>query len=183
VRHPADAVRRRIGLATEDRKSQGLVLGMVVRENTTLANLNAVSKLGFINRGQETEATDLYVRDLDIRTPSIEQTVRNLSGGNQQKVVLAKWLFTDAKLLILDEPTRGIDVGAKTEIYELMNRLAERGVAILMISSEMEEVLGMSDRIYVMREGRLMGELARAEATPEKVMRLATGNVLAEAAA
>ncbi|MBI5832569.1 MAG: sugar ABC transporter ATP-binding protein [Armatimonadetes bacterium] len=183
VRHPADAVKKRIGLATEDRKNQGLVLGMVVRENTTLANLEEVSSLGFIRRAKEVTVADGYVKDLDIRTPSIEQTVRNLSGGNQQKVVLAKWLFTDARILIFDEPTRGIDVGAKTEIYELMNKLAEHGVAILMISSEMEEVLGMSDRILVMREGRLMGELNRADATPEKVMRLATGSVQVETAA
>ena len=181
VRHPADAVRHRIALATEDRKHQGLVLGMVVRENTTLANLGEVSASGFIRRGKEIAATEGLVRDLDVRTPSIEQTVRNLSGGNQQKVVLAKWLFTDAKLLLFDEPTRGIDVGAKHEIYELMNALAAKGVAILMISSELEEILGMSDRVLVMHEGRLMGELSRAEATPEQVMRLATGHAAAAA--
>ncbi len=175
LRHPADAVRAGIGLVTEDRKAQGLVLGMVVRENTTLANLGAVSRAGFIQGAKEATAADRFVRDLDIRTPSIEQTTRNLSGGNQQKVVLAKWLFTDAKVLIFDEPTRGIDVGAKTEIYELMNQLAERGAAILMISSELDEILGMSDRILVMHEGRLAGELSRAEATAERVMRLATG--------
>lgn len=175
IRHPRDAVRAGIGLVTEDRKSQGLVLDMVIRENTTLANLDAVSSAGVIRRGAEVAAADEYVRSLDIRTPSIEQAARNLSGGNQQKVVLAKWLFTAAKILIFDEPTRGIDVGAKHEIYELMNRLAERGVAILMISSELEEILGMSDRVLVMHEGRLAGELSREEARPERVMMLATG--------
>jgi len=115
------------------------------------------------------------VRDLMIRTPSIEQAVKNLSGGNQQKVVLAKWLFTRSKVLIFDEPTRGIDVGAKAEIYQLMNRLAEEGVAILMISSELPEVLGMSDRILVMHQGRIAGELSREEATQERIMHLATG--------
>ncbi|MBI2300655.1 MAG: sugar ABC transporter ATP-binding protein, partial [Armatimonadetes bacterium] len=178
VRHPADAVRAGIGLVTEDRKSQGLVLEMVVRENTTLANLSAVSRGGIIQRSAETAASTRFVGDLDIRTPSIEQTVRLLSGGNQQKVVLAKWLFAAAKVLIFDEPTRGIDVGAKTEIYELMNQLAARGAALLMISSELEEVLGMSDRVLVMHEGRLAGELSREQATAEAVMRLATGHEL-----
>lgn len=176
LRHPADAVRAGLGLVTEDRKAQGLVLEMVVRENTTLANLQRVSRLGVIDRGAEVAAADEYVRDLDIRTPSIEQAVRLLSGGNQQKVVLAKWLFTAAKVLVFDEPTRGIDVGAKAEIYELINRLAEQGVAILMISSELDEVLGMSERVLVMHSGRIAGELSRADATPEAVMRLATGH-------
>ncbi|MCC7491047.1 MAG: sugar ABC transporter ATP-binding protein [Fimbriimonadaceae bacterium] len=174
-RHPTDAVRAGVGLVTEDRKAQGLVLQMAVRENNTLANLGAVSRGGFIQFAQERRVAESFVASLDIRTPSVEQTVRNLSGGNQQKVVLAKWLFTDAQVLIFDEPTRGIDVGAKAEIYELMNDLAARGVAILMISSELEEVLGMADRVLVMHEGRIAGELPRAAATPEAVMHLATG--------
>ena len=181
LRQPVDAVKAGVGLVTEDRKAQGLVLGLAVRENTTLANLAAVSTAGFIQRAKEVVATDGLVQSLDIRTPSIEQAVRNLSGGNQQKVVLAKWLFTEAKVLLFDEPTRGIDVGAKAEIYELMNKLAATGVAILMISSELEEVLGLSDRVLVMHEGRLAGELSRAEATPERVMRLATGQAEAVA--
>ncbi|MDW8206972.1 MAG: sugar ABC transporter ATP-binding protein [Chloroherpetonaceae bacterium] len=175
IRSPQDAIRHGIGLVTEDRKQQGLVLGMAVRENTTLANLGALSSLGFIRRNAERQVAEQYRKSLAIKTPSIEQTVQNLSGGNQQKVVLAKWLFTGSKILIFDEPTRGIDVGAKSEIYRLMNDLAAQGVAILMISSELPEILGMSDRILVMHEGRIAGELSRAEATQEKIMHLATG--------
>jgi len=134
-----------------------------------------VSRLGFINRRQEAVATRRFVDSLSIRTPSIEQTVRNLSGGTQQKVVLAKWLFTHSDILIFDEPTRGIDVGSKVEIYELMNELVERGSAVIMISSELPEILGMSDRILVMHEGRIAGILSREEATPEQIMHLATG--------
>jgi len=175
IKSPQDAIKHGIGLVTEDRKQQGLVLGMVVRENTTLANLDFLSSLGFIKRGEERNVAEKYKTDLAIKTPTIEQTVHNLSGGNQQKVVLAKWLFTGSKILIFDEPTRGIDVGAKAEIYKLMNELAKNGVAIIMISSELPEVLGMSDRIIVMHEGRLTGELSRADATQEKIMHLATG--------
>ncbi|MCW3055160.1 MAG: ABC-type sugar transport system, ATPase component [Chthonomonadales bacterium] len=175
IKSPQDAIKHGIGLVTEDRKQQGLVLGMVVRENTTLANLDFLSSLGFIKRAEERNVAEKYKTDLAIKTPTIEQTVHNLSGGNQQKVVLAKWLFTGSKILIFDEPTRGIDVGAKAEIYKLMNELAKNGVAIIMISSELPEVLGMSDRIIVMHEGRLTGELSRADATQEKIMHLATG--------
>jgi len=175
IKSPQEAIRLGVGLVTEDRKAQGLVLGMVVRENVTLANLGALTRLNFIMAGRERAVARKYVDDLSIRTPSIEQTVQNLSGGNQQKVVLAKWLFTDSKLLIFDEPTRGIDVGAKTEIYQLMNDLAARGVGILMISSELPEVLGMSDRIIVMHEGRIVGDLRASEATQEGIMHLATG--------
>jgi ribose transport system ATP-binding protein len=175
IRSPQDAIKHGIGLVTEDRKQQGLVLGMAVRENNTLANLDVLSVLGFIKRGEENKVAEKYKHDLSIRTPSIEQIVQNLSGGNQQKVVLAKWLFTGSKVLIFDEPTRGIDVGAKSEIYKLMNELAAQGVAIIMISSELPEILGMSDRILVMHEGRITGELARSEATQERIMHLATG--------
>lgn len=175
INSPQDAIKVGIGLVTEDRKQQGLVLGMVVRENNTLANLGSLSMLGFIKAGQEKKVAEKYKADLAIKTPTIEQTVQNLSGGNQQKVVLAKWLFTGSKVLIFDEPTRGIDVGAKSEIYKLMNELAAQGVAMIMISSELPEVLGMSDRILVMHEGRIAGELSRAEATQEKIMHLATG--------
>ncbi len=175
IKSPQDAIKHGIGLVTEDRKQQGLVLGMAVRENNTLANLDILSSLGFIRRGEERQVAEKYKIDLAIKTPSIEQTVQNLSGGNQQKVVLAKWLFTGSKILIFDEPTRGIDVGAKSEIYKLMNELAKNGVAIIMISSELPEILGMSDLIVVMHEGRLTGELSRADATQEKIMHLATG--------
>ncbi len=175
IKSPQDAIKYGIGLVTEDRKQQGLVLGMAVRENTTLANLGALANLGFINGREERKVAEKYRSDLGVKTPHIEQAVQNLSGGNQQKVVLAKWLYTGSKILIFDEPTRGIDVGAKSEIYKLMNALAAQGVAIIMISSELPEVMGMSDRILVMHEGRITGELNRAEATQEKIMHLATG--------
>jgi ribose transport system ATP-binding protein len=175
IHSPQEAIKQGIGLVTEDRKQQGLVLGMAVRENNTLANLDALSTFSFIRRKEERQIAEKYRSDLGIKTPSIEQAVQNLSGGNQQKVVLAKWLFTGSKVLIFDEPTRGIDVGAKSEIYKLMNELAAQGVAILMISSELPEILGMSDRILVMHEGRIAGELSRAEATQEAIMHLATG--------
>lgn len=127
-----------------------------------------------MNRAAEKEAAERFVRQLNIRTPSVEQKVRNLSGGNQQKVVLAKWLFAQSKVLIFDEPTRGIDVGAKQEIYNLMNQLAAGGAGIIMVSSELPEVLGMSDRILVMEEGRVTAELVREQATQESIMRYAT---------
>ncbi|MBI5091389.1 MAG: sugar ABC transporter ATP-binding protein [Candidatus Hydrogenedentes bacterium] len=175
VKSPKDAIRQGIGLLTEDRKNQGLVLGMTVCENTTLANLKSLVRFVFVDHRRERTVTEQYVKELQIKTPSVEQTAQNLSGGNQQKVVLAKWLFTQSKVLIFDEPTRGIDVGAKVEIYKLMNDLMRRGVSILMISSELPEVLGMCDRVLVMHEGRLAGELSRAEATQEGILRLATG--------
>jgi ribose transport system ATP-binding protein len=175
IHSPQEAIRRGIGLVPEDRKTLGLILNMVVRENVTLANLDLLSSLGFINGRREREVAGEFARSLRIRTPTVEQEVRNLSGGNQQKVVLAKWLFTNSQVMIFDEPTRGIDIGSKVEIYELMNDLVARGVGILMISSELPELLGMSDRIVVMHEGRVTGELAREQATPERVMQLATG--------
>jgi ribose transport system ATP-binding protein len=175
IRSPADAIKLGVGLVTEDRKALGLVLGMAVRENISLANLGKLSRAGFVSRRGEKLVAARFVEELMIKTPSVEQAVQNLSGGNQQKVVLAKWLFTQSRVMIFDEPTRGIDVGAKTEIYQLMNRLAASGVAIIMISSELPEVLGMSDRILVMHEGALAGELSRDEATQERIMHLATG--------
>ena len=174
-RSPHDAIRAGVGFVTEDRKGQGLILPMSVRENMTLASLGLVSRMGRIDHGKERGTAREYIDKLRVRTPSDEQTIRNLSGGNQQKVVLAKWLLRNTKLLILDEPTRGIDVAAKVEIYQLMNDLAKQGLAILMISSELPEVLGMADRIVVIRQGRVAGELSRAEATQEKVGRLAVG--------
>ena len=174
-RSPYQATHAGIGFVTEDRKGQGLILPMSVRENTTLASLDLVSSAGKISFKQERDAASKYVTSLRTRTPSVEQRVGNLSGGNQQKVVLAKWLFRNTKLLILDEPTRGIDVGAKVEIYQLINELAAQGIAILMISSELPEVLGMADRILVINQGRVAGELNREEATQEKVGALAVG--------
>ncbi|MEO1460093.1 MAG: ATP-binding cassette domain-containing protein, partial [Pseudomonadota bacterium] len=160
------------GLAyvTEDRKELGLVLDDTILRNTTLANLAGVARRGVIDREQEREVAEGYRERLAIRTPGVFQRVVNLSGGNQQKVVLAKWLFTHPKVLILDEPTRGIDVGAKFEIYSIMNQLAEEGRGIVMISSEMPELLGISDRIYVMNEGSFAGDLPAAEASQERLM-------------
>jgi len=155
---------------------------MTVRENTSLANLKSLVRFLFVDRRRERAIAEQYVRELQIKTPSVEQVTQNLSGGNQQKVVLAKWLFTQSRVLIFDEPTRGIDVGAKVEIYKLMNDLARKGVSILMISSELPEVLGMCDRVLVMHEGRLAGELARKDATQERIMQLATGAALADVA-
>lgn len=174
INSPQDAIKLGISLATEDRKIQGLVLGMTVRENISIANLKSLSKVNFIDCNSEKEVAHKFVNQLKIKTPSIEQQTRNLSGGNQQKVVLAKWLFSKSKVVIFDEPTRGIDVGAKQEIYLLMNDLVESGVGIIMISSELPEVLGMSDRILIMQEGRLRAELKKSEATQEKIMHYAT---------
>jgi ribose transport system ATP-binding protein len=178
---PRSAIKAGVGFVTEDRKGQGLLLELSVRENTSLAALRSFSKLGFVDRDREQTAVKDYVKSLGVRTPSTEQRVKNLSGGNQQKVVLSRWLLTKSKLLILDEPTRGIDVGAKVEIYQLMNDLAAQGIGILMISSELPEVLGMADRIIVMREGRVAGELSRAEATQERIGELAVGVPIREA--
>ncbi|MBX3607001.1 MAG: ATP-binding cassette domain-containing protein [Piscinibacter sp.] len=165
------AVDQGIAYVTEDRKSLGLVLNDSIVHNTSLANLPGVSRRGVIDEGREYAVADEYRGKLATRCAGVHQSVVNLSGGNQQKVVLAKWLFADPKLLILDEPTRGIDVGAKFEIYTLIARLAEEGRAILMISSEMPELLGMCDRLYVMNEGALIAEFAAADATQEKIMR------------
>lgn len=179
IRSPHEAIENGIGLLTEDRKNQGLILGMTLRENTTLSNLKTLVTGWLIDRRKERSVAEKFVDELSIKTPSVEQVVQNLSGGNQQKVVLAKWLFTDSRVLIFDEPTRGIDIGAKIEIYKLINGLVRKGVAILLISSELPEVLGMSDRVLVMHEGKLAGELTRDEASQEAIMRLATGETLA----
>ncbi|MEO8244956.1 MAG: multiple monosaccharide ABC transporter ATP-binding protein [bacterium] len=164
------AVNAGISYVTEDRKALGLILEEPVTKNVTLANLPGVSANGVLDKRRETQVAEQYRKQLTIRTPGVQQKVVNLSGGNQQKVVLAKWLFTDPQVLILDEPTRGIDVGAKFEIYTIMTELAEQGRGIVMISSEMPELLGMCDRIYVMNEGRIVGELTRDEASQEKIM-------------
>lgn len=174
INSPQDAIKAGIGLVPEDRKDQGLFLGLGVRANISAAVTSKISQFGFIQSDQEARLAEKYISELNIRTPSMEQNTRNLSGGNQQKVVLAKWMAVNPKVLILDEPTRGVDVGAKAEIYHLMHRMAQQGMAIIMISSELPEVLGLSDRIIVMREGELTGELTREEATEEKVMAYAT---------
>jgi ribose transport system ATP-binding protein len=175
VRSPADAIAAGICLVPEDRRFQGLVLPASIRDNISLASLDRLNRLGLIARRQEQELAQRMCAQLSVRAPSIGQTVGLLSGGNQQKVVLAKWLCRAPRLLILDEPTRGVDVGAKSEIYALMDQLAVAGMAVLMISSDLEEILGMSDRVLVMHEGRLAGELPRAGLSEEAIMRLATG--------
>ncbi len=174
-RSPRQGIDLGIGLLTEDRKSQGLVLCMRVRENTTLSRLGKLVRWGFVDSVTERKEVQTFVSNLAIKTPSTEERVRNLSGGTQQKVVLSKWIFTQSRVLIFDEPTRGIDVGAKAEIYQLMLQLVGQGIAILMISSELPEVLRLCDRILVMHAGRIAGELAREEADQEKIMALAMG--------
>ena len=173
---PLDAISAGLALVPEDRKQRGLVLGMSVRENVSLASLRRDQRHGMLNRRREAELSAQMIADLGIRTPHDRQAAQFLSGGNQQKVVLGKWLALKPRVLLLDEPTRGIDVGAKQEIYRLMEQLAGQGVAIVFVSSEMEEILGMSDRALVMHEGRIAGELARAQLSEEAVMRLATGH-------
>ncbi|HOE35172.1 MAG: sugar ABC transporter ATP-binding protein [Chloroflexi bacterium] len=170
---PNDAIRSQLAYVTEDRKGNGLILIDDVRHNITLANLKEIAQRGVINENEEIVIASEYKQSLNIKTPSIEQKVRNLSGGNQQKVSLGKWLFVKPGVMILDEPTRGIDVGAKYEIYTIMNSLVEKGMSIIMISSELPEILGMSDRVYVMSAGRIKGELSADEFSQEKIMALA----------
>jgi L-arabinose transport system ATP-binding protein len=173
IRSPRDAIRAGLAFAPEDRKAEALVLVRSVRENTSLAILDRVRRLRFVRSRQELAIVSDLVRRLRVKTPSLAQEVGKLSGGNQQKVVLARWLARQPRLLILDEPTRGIDVGAKAEVYALIRSLAANGVAVLFISSELPEILGISDRILVMREGRITGELTAEGATEEQVLRLA----------
>jgi putative multiple sugar transport system ATP-binding protein len=173
-KHPKDAIDAGVAYVTEDRKGDGLILIQDVKQNITLANLQAIAENGVVDRNSEVKVANEYRTTLNIKTPSIEQKVSNLSGGNQQKVCLGKWLFVKPDLLILDEPTRGIDVGAKFEIYTIMNRLVQQGMSIMMISSELSEILGMSDRVYIVSSGRITGELPIEEADQEKIMKLAT---------
>lgn len=173
IKTTVDALKAGLGFVPEDRKEQGLILKQTIRANASLAALDSVANGWFIDKKKEKELSDEYVSKLKVKTPSIEQLIMNLSGGNQQKVVIAKWMATHPKVLILDEPTRGIDVGAKKEIHTLMSELAKQGVAIIMISSELPEVLGMADRIYVMHDGRIKGEVERAQASQESIMKLA----------
>lgn len=175
INSPADAIRAGIGFITEDRKHQGLVLTMSVGENMSLASLASFCEQGFIKEDAESKMIAGNIEQLNIRTPDADQLVKNLSGGNQQKVVIAKWLATHPKVLIMDEPTRGVDVGAKAEIYNIMNMLTAAGVGIVMISSELPEILGMSDSVLIMSRGRISGQMLVAEATQEKVMAYAAG--------
>jgi ribose transport system ATP-binding protein len=173
IHSPRDAIRRGIYLVPEDRRNAGLLTEMRVRENITLPDLARFSSSGFIRLGEEALAARASCENMKIKTPSVETAAGSLSGGNQQKVVLAKWLALKPRVILFDEPTRGIDVGAKAEIYQLMRRLAADGVGVLMISSDMEEILGNSDRVAVMHEGRITGVLDRADCTQEAIMRLA----------
>ncbi len=173
---PAAAIRNGVALVTEDRKAQGLFLQLSVRINTTISGLRQLTRLGVINFGKELTLVKRMIQELRIKTPTPSFLVVNMSGGNQQKVVLARWLSVGTRIFMMDEPTRGIDVGSKAEIYQIMDELTKQGVGILMISSELPEVLGMSDRIMVMRQGRIVKELSRAEASEEAIMQYAVGS-------
>ncbi len=175
LRSAKQAIAHGLGFVPEDRKQQGLFLNMAVRDNVTMSATSLVSNFGFLNSVKANNLAREHVEKLDIRTPSLRQRVRNLSGGNQQKVIIARWLTLSPRVLILDEPTRGVDVGAKAEIHLLMRQLAQEGVGVLMISSELPEVLGVSDRIIVMHEGRITGRFQRDEATQDLIMHAATG--------
>ena len=177
IRSPTEAIDHGIALLTEDRKALGLFLEQPITFNTTISSLQTISTrlLGVINAGRERTLVEKYVTELGVKTPNIDAIIGTLSGGNQQKVILGKWLNASPKIFILDEPTRGIDIGAKVEIYKLLNRLAEEGVAIIIISSELPEVLGMSDRILVMSEGAIVSEFTHDKATKEAIMEFATG--------
>jgi ribose transport system ATP-binding protein len=173
---PQEAIKAGICLVPEDRRSVGLIVEWSVKNNITLPGLNDFARFGLVNRSQESEAAESQSKTLGVKTPNIDALVSNLSGGNQQKVVVGKWMLQNPKVLILDEPTRGVDVGAKAEIYHLMRNLTEQGVSIIMVSSDMEEVLGVSDRIAVMHEGSITGTLTRDQFSEEAIMRLAVGN-------
>jgi len=179
IEQPRDAIRHGLALLTEDRKLTGIMGVLPVRDNMLIASLGNYARAGFMQRRRMDDTCQQEKSRLDIKTPSLDQLIRLLSGGNQQKVLVSRWLLTSPDILFLDEPTRGIDVGAKAEIHRLMSKLAQEGKAILMISSELPEILGMSDRVLVMHAGRLAGEFSRQEANPEAIMRAATGNAVA----
>ena len=176
IKHTKDAIENGIGYLSEDRKRYGLILGLSITDNTVLASYNKLKKGLVVKEKECIEITNKYIDILKTKTPSCKQKVKNLSGGNQQKVVIAKWLLRDVDILIFDEPTRGIDVGAKAEIYNLMDELISQGKSIIMVSSDLTEILKMSDRILVMSEGRKTGELDIADADQERIMTLATQN-------
>lgn len=175
IRQPIDAIKAGLAFITEDRKAEGLFLDQSLIFNKTIAKLNKVKKKGLINPKSQKEVADKYVKHLSIRPNNVNLLTRYLSGGNQQKVVIAKWLFTDARVFIFDEPTRGIDVGAKVEVYNLINHLVKNGAGVIVISSELPEILGISDRILVMSEGKITADLSRDEADQEVIMKAATG--------
>jgi ribose transport system ATP-binding protein len=176
IRSPRDAIRAGIALAPEDRKTDGLVLSMSVAENAGLASLDRTTTLGIVRPARERRLVTKYVERMAVKTPSLAAPIRNLSGGNQQKVVLSKWLATEPRVLLLDEPTRGIDINAKREIYEIIAELAQSGLGVVFVSSELPEILSVADRILVLCEGRLTAEFARDEATEENVLTAALPN-------
>jgi putative multiple sugar transport system ATP-binding protein len=173
---PRKAIENKLAYVSEDRKRDGLILEQDIKQNITLASLHQLVNGVVLDKNKEIKIAEQYKKDLKIKTPSVDVQVKQLSGGNQQKVSLAKWLMSKPEVLILDEPTRGIDVGAKFEIYTLMNKLVEQGMSIIMISSELPEVLGMSDRVYVVSGGVIAGEIDGKDATQENIMKLATEN-------
>ena len=176
IKNIQPAIKNGICYLSEDRKKEGCVLGLSVEDNMILSNLaNCENNFKIINKRKAKKDVDFYIKKINIKTPNKEQLIKNFSGGNQQKVILAKWLLLSPDVLIIDEPTRGIDVGAKKEIYELLNELKKNGKAIIMISSDLPEVLGISDRILMMSEGKITGELSREEASQEKIMKLSVG--------
>ncbi|MBN1919756.1 MAG: sugar ABC transporter ATP-binding protein, partial [Anaerolineae bacterium] len=176
LRSPSDAIKAGIAYLSENRKEEGLAVKMQLAENITMANVQMISqRLGVLSRSLEIEVAEKYVSDLHIRTPSVSAIVNNLSGGNQQKTVIAKWLFCNLKILIFDEPTRGIDVGTKYAVYELIGALAQEGIGIIMISSDLPEILGLTDRLLVLHEGRLAATLTTSETTPDEVLNYAAG--------
>ncbi|MGH3493279.1 MAG: ATP-binding cassette domain-containing protein, partial [Sciscionella sp.] len=180
IRSPRDAIRAGIGFAPEERKQQALLLHRSVRDNISLAILDRISAVHVVRQREERRIAKRFVERLNVRTPGIEQLVSTLSGGNQQKVVLARWLARRPRVLILDEPTRGVDVGAKAEIYSVIHAMADDGVAIIVISSELPEILGLSDRVVVMQGGRITGELTHTEATEERILALAMAEDLTQ---
>jgi ribose transport system ATP-binding protein len=179
--NPKNAIKLGMGFISEDRKKEGIVHSLAVAKNLTLIILKRISRACFLRKAAEREVAQNCVHKFNIMTPKLDTEIQYLSGGNQQKVILAKWINSNPKLIIMDEPTRGIDVGAKTEIYQLMRNLVQQGTTIIMISSELPEIIGMSDRILVMHEGRIMGEIVSTEATEERIMMLATGQNIAKA--
>jgi inositol transport system ATP-binding protein len=176
IKSPSDAIKHGMALLTEDRKLTGIMPVLSVRDNITVASMGKFSSKGFLNKRLMNDTCNNEKTRLDIRTPTMDQMIKLLSGGNQQKVLVSRWLLTSPDILFLDEPTRGIDVGAKAEIHRLMSLLAMEGKAIIMISSELPEILGMSDRVLVMHESKLVGEFSREEVTQEKIMHAAIGN-------
>ena len=177
VKNPKEAIKLGIAYLTEDRKKDGLFLNLSIEDNIMIANLNLISDKSVLNKGKSENITKKYIEKMKIKTPSKEQLTKNLSGGNQQKVILARWLCQNKKIVIFDEPTRGIDVGAKREVYNLMNELVETGAGIIMISSELPEILGMSDRVMIMHEGKIGNIIDIKDATEERILYFATGGI------